>query len=156
MSSKARRRNGRRGFVRAPAGIAAAIAAAIYGLLPDRLIIGPRFIIPALEIVLIAAVVLTNPRRSDRQSYWSRFFSLALIALIALVNLLSLILLIRELVSNSSGHGRLLLLAAGQVWSTNVIVFAAAYLGAGPRRTGRPDQEGSAPARPSRLPVHSR
>ncbi|MDQ6936228.1 MAG: hypothetical protein M3140_00715 [Actinomycetota bacterium] len=123
----ARRDSGRRGRVRAPAAAAALAAAAIYGLLPDTLIVGPRFVVPCLEVALIVAVMVTNPHRSDRHSRWSRGMSVALIGLIALTNLVSLVLLIGQLISSSTSHGRLLLLGAGQVWITNVIVFAAAY-----------------------------
>lgn len=119
--------NDRRGLVRAPAAAAALVAAATYGLLPDTLIVGPRFVVPCLELTLIAAVMVTNPHRSDRHSRRSRYLSLALIVLIALTNLVSLVLLIGQLIASSTSHGRLLLLAAGQVWVTNVIVFAAAY-----------------------------
>jgi len=118
---------GRRGLVRAPAAAATVVAGAIYGLLPDTLIIGPRLVVPCLEIVLILAVMVTNPHRSAHHSRRSRLMSLALILLIALTNLVSLVLLIGQLIASSIGHGRLLLLAAGQVWITNVIVFAAAY-----------------------------
>jgi hypothetical protein len=118
---------GRRGLVRAPAAGAALVAAAIYGLLPDTLIIGPRLVVPCLELTLIVAVMVTNPHRSDRHSRRSRGLSLILILMIALTNLVSLVLLVGQLVASSTSHGRLLLLAAGQVWVTNVIVFAAAY-----------------------------
>ena len=140
---------GRRGWVRAPAAGAALVAAAIYGLLPDTLIIGPRFVVPGLEVALIAAVLVTNPHRSDQHSRWSRGLSLVLILLIALTNLVSLVLLVGQLVASSTSHGRLLLLAAGQVWVTNVIVFAAAYWEldrGGPVARTRTDRHRLAPA----------
>jgi len=118
---------GRRGLVRAPAAVGALVAAAIYGLLPDSLIIQPRLVVPGLEVGLVVVVMVTNPDSSDRHSRRSRLMSLALILLIALTNVMSLFLLVGQLIASSSSHGRLLLLAAGQVWITNVIVFAAAY-----------------------------
>ncbi len=59
---------GRRGRVRAPAAAGASVAAAIYGLLPDSLILGPRLVVPCLEVGLIVAVMVTNPHRSDHHS----------------------------------------------------------------------------------------
>ncbi len=52
--------------------------------------------------------------------------SIGLVLLIAASNAASLVLLVHRLVSGSS-DGATLLLAAGQVWLTNVLVFALAY-----------------------------
>ncbi len=117
----------RRGMVRAPAAAAALVAAALYGLLPDTLIIGPRLVIPTLEVALIGAVLLTHPTRSDRHTRRSRILSLTLIGLLALTNMASLLLLIDQLLTSQSSHAKMLLLAAGEVWLTNVIVFASAF-----------------------------
>ncbi len=117
----------RRGMVRAPAAAAALVAAALYGLLPDTLIIGPRLVIPTLEVALVGAVLLTHPTRSDRHTRRSRILSLTLIGLLALTNMASLLLLIDQLLTSQSSHAKMLLLAAGQVWLTNVIVFASAF-----------------------------
>ena len=83
--------------------------------------------IPILELVLLAALIAVNPLRMTRTTRWSRTTSLTLIGLIALTNLVALIQLLRELASTGSGQGSTLLLAAGQVWLTNVIVFGLAY-----------------------------
>ncbi len=114
-------------MVRAPAAVAFLVAAALYALLPDTLIFGPRLVVPALEVVLVVAVVLTHRASSDRHTRWSRALSLILIALIGLANMVSLVLLIDQLITSQSSHARMLLLAAGQVWLTNVIAFAAAF-----------------------------
>lgn len=118
---------GRRGEPRLPASVATALAGALYGLLPGRLIVGPRLVIPALELVLLAALIAVNPVRMTRHTRWSRTASLALVGLIALTNLVALVLLLRELVAPGKGQSATLLLAAGQVWLTNVIVFGLAY-----------------------------
>jgi len=117
----------RRGEPRLPASVATLLAAALYALLPGTLIVGPRFVIPSLEIVLLAVLIAINPVRMSRTTRWSRQISLALIGLIAITNLIALIVLLRELASVSSGQSVILLLAAGQIWLTNVIVFGLAY-----------------------------
>jgi hypothetical protein len=103
------------------------VAAVLYALLPDRLLLGPRLLIPALEAVLLVAVLVTNPRRLTRQTRLSRAASLALTAVVLLTNLLALGMLVQDLVSASKHSGGQLLLAALQVWATDVIAFGLLY-----------------------------
>lgn len=117
----------RRGEARLPASAATATAAALYALLPDQLIVGPRLVIPILELVLLGALVAAHPVRMDRHTRWSRSTALGLIVLIGVTNLAALVLLLRELVGTGNGQGPVLLVAAGQVWLTDVIVFALAF-----------------------------
>ena len=115
----------RRGEARLPAALAVVVAAALYGLLPDDLILGTRLVVPVLELVLLGALVAVNPVRLDRETRWSRIVSLLLIGLVAGTNLVALVQLVRDLAG--SGSASELLLAAGQVWLTNVIVFGLAF-----------------------------
>jgi hypothetical protein len=117
----------RRGEARLPSACVVVVAIALYALLPENLIIGPRLVIPALEAALLVAVICVNPRRMTRETRWSRIVSLGLVALIAVTNMVALILLLHQLVSTGSSQAVDLLLAAGQVWLTNVIVFGLAY-----------------------------
>jgi hypothetical protein len=120
-------RRGKKGENRlVPAG-AVVIAIALYALLPGSLLFAPRFLIPALEAVLLVALVITNPRRLTRETRMSRISSLALSAVIVVTNLTSLGLLVHDLVSKKAESGGPLLLAALQVWATNVIAFALIY-----------------------------
>jgi hypothetical protein len=123
------RRTGRqgRGEARLPPAVAVVVAAVLYALLPEQLLLGPRLLIPALEAVLLLAVVITNPRRLTRETRFSRLASLTLAGLIAASNLAALGILVSDLVRPSQGNGRALLLAALQVWVTNVIAFGLIY-----------------------------
>ncbi|MEO6502194.1 MAG: hypothetical protein ABIQ09_09830 [Jatrophihabitantaceae bacterium] len=116
------------GEPRLPAALAVLTAIALYSLLPNKLLILPRFVVPGLELLLFIPLVAANPRRMTRGNQELRRLAIALVLLIALSNAVALVLLIRELVG---GHGEnqaaTLLLAAGQVWLTNVLVFALAY-----------------------------
>jgi hypothetical protein len=118
---------GRRGEARLPAALAVAVAVALYLALPERLIIGPRFVIPALELLLLVPLMAVNPARFTRQTRWSRLLSLGVVFVIAAANLVALALLIRALVGSTASQGRQLLTAALQVWLTNIIVFGLAY-----------------------------
>jgi hypothetical protein len=114
------------GETRLPAAVAVVVAIALYAALPAQLLLGPRYVVPALEVLLFVPLVAVNPRRMTRQNKWLRRLSLTLVLVIAAANTVALILLVGELVSGAS-QGKALLLAAGQVWFTNIIMFALAF-----------------------------
>ncbi|MCW2887334.1 MAG: hypothetical protein QOE54_6484 [Streptosporangiaceae bacterium] len=107
--------------------MATLIAILLYLALPQRLLIGPRYVLPALEFLLLISLVAINPRRMTRQTRTSRTLALGLVFLIAAGNLFALGMLIHALVTSSAKDGKSLLLAALQVWLTNVIAFGLAF-----------------------------
>jgi hypothetical protein len=117
----------RRGETRLPAAIAVLTAIALYALLPETLLVLPRFLIPALGVLLLVTLVVINPRRLTRQTRLSRVASLGLVALMGLANNIALVMLLRALLASEVQDGRALLTAALQVWLTNIIVFGLAY-----------------------------
>jgi hypothetical protein len=123
----ARRTAARHGEVRWPATVAVVVAAASYAVLPGRLLLEPRWLIPAVELALLASLVTVNPTRLTRETRWSRIASLALATVIIAANVLSLVVLIHVLTTVRSISGRELLLSALQVWVTNMIAFALVY-----------------------------
>jgi len=120
-------RRGRAGEHRLPAVVAVVAGIALYAILPGELVLGTRYVVPALELVLLVPLVAVNPRRFQRETRWSRTLSIALVGVIAAANMFSLILLIDALVSGGVANGKHLLLAAFGVWLTNIIVFGLAY-----------------------------
>jgi hypothetical protein len=90
-------------------------------------LLGPRYVVPGLELILFIPLLLANPRRMSKQNRLLRRLAIALVLLIAVSNLAALILLIRSLVIGQATAGGQLLGAAGQVWFTNVLVFALAF-----------------------------
>jgi hypothetical protein len=128
VSTTERRHQAHPGEPRLPAAVAVLVAIALYSLLPTQLLIEPRFVVPVLELLLFLPLVAANPRRMTRGNRELRRLAISLVLLIAAGNAVALALLIRQLVG---GHGQddsaTLLLAAGQVWLTNVLVFALAY-----------------------------
>jgi hypothetical protein len=85
-----------------------------------------RFVVPGIEVLLLLALVVANPRRITRQTRWSRTVSIGLAVFVIVSNLVSLGLLIAEL-SNEATSGQNLLVGAMQIWVTNVIGFALLY-----------------------------
>jgi hypothetical protein len=130
---------------RLPAAIAVVVAIALYALLPGRLLLGPRFVVPTLEALLFIPLVVANPTRMTRENRWLRKLSIGLVMVIAATNTVALGLLVHALVAGGSAGGRQLLLGAGQVWATNILLFALAFWEldrGGPvarARTERPD-----------------
>jgi hypothetical protein len=120
-------RPGRRGEARLPAVVAVLFAIALYALLPEPLLVLPRFVIPALGVLLLIALTVVNPRRLTRETRLSRIASLAVVGLIGLANTVALVLLLRALLASQVQDGRALLVAALQVWLTNVVVFGLAF-----------------------------
>jgi hypothetical protein len=106
--------------------LAVVVAALAYAVLPESLLVGPRLAIPAVELVLLAALLVTNPRRIVRQTRWSRGLSIALACVVIATNLVALAMLVRSLTSSAPG-GMPLLLAGMQVWLTNVIGFGLLF-----------------------------
>ena len=78
-------RRGKRGEARVPPAVAVLVAVALYAVLPEPLLVGPRFLIPALELVLLVSLIATNPLRMTRQTRWSRVVSLVLTVLVVMV-----------------------------------------------------------------------
>jgi len=112
---------------RFPAVAAVLVGVVLYVALPSNLTFGTRFVVPALELLLLVPLVLVNPRRFSRETRWSRILSVGLVGVIGAGNLTSLVLLVRALVSGGGSDADKLLLAALQIWLTNIIVFGLAY-----------------------------
>ena len=129
MSSKSvHERSDRRaaaGENRLPPACAVVVAVVVYALLPSAVLITNRLLVPAVEVLLLIALLVTNPKRMTRQTRWSRSASIALAMLLIVTNLVALGMLVSELTGRESGTH--LLVAAMQIWLTNVIGFGLLY-----------------------------
>lgn len=117
----------RRGEVRLPAVLAVLAAVALQLALPNRLLLGPRYVLPVLELLLLLPLVAVNPVRLTRQTRWSRETGIALALLILAANLGVLLLLVAALVDGQAKNATQLLVAALQVWATNVIAYGLLF-----------------------------
>jgi uncharacterized membrane protein len=117
------------GETRWPAQAAVLVAIVLQLLLPDSLIrgLGNRALIPALEGVLLLALLIANPGRISKEESRLRIVGLALIAVITIANVVSLTELIHALLYGSKAGGRPLVYASVPIWLTNVIVFGLWY-----------------------------
>ncbi len=113
-----------------PASLAVVAALLLYVTLPARLVVGPRWVLPALEATLLVPLILPPRRRHHTDPPWIRGTSIGLIALVNAANVVTLALLASFLVSG--GHqdpdlGRELILSALEIWLTNVLIFGLWY-----------------------------
>ena len=142
------------GESRYAATAAVVVAIVLYAVLPSTLVIlGPRFLIPLLELALLVPLLVGNPRRMTRQNRVLRWISIGLILLIALANATSLVLLVDALVNGSSKDGTSLLLGAGAGLAHQRHRVRAGVLGARPRRPGGADPGAARTAAAGGLPV---
>jgi hypothetical protein len=106
-----------------PAQLAAAIALAVYLTLPHKLVMGPRWLVPSVEGVLLVGLVVTTPTRHLGQSPRRRAVIILLLGLVSATTLVSLILLAHFLLQGSKAGGGPLIVAGGELWLTTILVF---------------------------------
>ena len=110
-----------------PAQLAVGIAIALHLTLQDKLIIGPRLLIPAVEGALLVTLVVYSPPRANRLEEKHRWFLWAVLALVTLTYLVSLGLLVHYLVTGGAAGGDALIGSGVVLWVTNVLLFSVIY-----------------------------
>lgn len=110
-----------------PAAIALIVALTLYASLPSSFFPVLRYVVVAIGIVLLIPLFAVNPVRLHKQTRWSRGLSIGQTLLLLVANQVALVQLVVQLVTAAKDDGPTLLLAAVQVWVTNVIVFALLY-----------------------------
>jgi len=116
------------GEPRLPVSLAVVFAVVFMVALPSRVANQPRWVFPALAMVLLVGIVVANPTRIGRPSRALRAASLTLIAVLSIANAVSATRLILDLV-NARGirDPATLLLTGAAIWLTNIVVFALWY-----------------------------
>jgi uncharacterized membrane protein len=109
-----------------PASLALLTCAALYFVLPNRLVVGPQWVLPLLIVLPLIPLSITKHRHPD-ESPWVRRLSIALVALVTVANLISMSLLVRQLLVAHVSQGRNLIYSAVAVWFTNIISFGLWY-----------------------------
>lgn len=109
-----------------PVAVAMIAGIALYATLPSSFTPTLRYAVVVLIAASLLPLVLLNPHRLSRETRWSRALSTGGGLLLLAANQFALVQLVIELVSPARG-GPQILLAALQVWSTNVIAFALVY-----------------------------
>lgn len=110
-----------------PAQVSVLAAIALQLLLPERLTVGPTWLLPALEIVLLGGLAIATPRQLQHEHRNRRRAALGMTAVVSAANIASLVLLSRELLRHGSPNGRELITSGALIWLTNVIIFGLWY-----------------------------
>ena len=110
-----------------PAAVALLVAMVLYLALPDLLILGPRWLLPVLEGLLVIPLLVSNPDRSEPDTALLRTISVLLIAIVSAANLSALGLLVHDMIESTDIEGKQLIFSAVALWWTSVIVFALWY-----------------------------
>jgi hypothetical protein len=110
-----------------PAQLAVALAIGLNFALSDRVTIGPTWLLPSVEAVLLAVLVVVAPARANRHSAGVRRFALAVIALVSLTNVASLTMLVHYLLQGGHAGGRALIYSGVVLWATNVLLTSVWY-----------------------------
>jgi uncharacterized membrane protein len=100
-----------------------AVAIALDLALPERLTLGPNWLLPSVEMLLLLGLLLASPRPSVRHSPGRRMVAMGLTALVSLVNTISLALLVHYLLHGGKADGRALIGAGMLLWVNNVLLF---------------------------------
>jgi len=110
-----------------PAELAVVAAILLYVVLPNRLIVGPRWLLPALEALLIVPLAIRRRVGAGRTDPLWRALSVAVIALVNLANVISVGLLVHRVLYNEPTKSTQLMYSGIAIWVTNVIVFGLWY-----------------------------
>ena len=121
-----RRTDGER---RWPVAVAVLVAIALQLVLPARLGLRPKYLIPGLEAALLVALVVANPGRFTDRNRLLRPGGPALLVLVIAANTVSAGLLINDLLRSRGPvtDATALLTSAGDVYLTNIIAFGLLY-----------------------------
>ena len=114
-----------RAEARWPASLAVVAAAALYLTLPGKFTLGPTWIIPAIEALILIPLSIAAPMRHPHEKQAVQYAAFVIIGIANVANVASLVLLIRALVYDAkSVTGPELLFSSIAIWLTNVIVFS--------------------------------
>jgi hypothetical protein len=104
----------------------AVVAAAIVldFALPERLTLGPSWLLPGAEALLLVGLIFFSPHERVRHSGLRRRVAIGLIAVVSAVNAVSLILLAHYLLHGHPKSGTSLMFSGIALWGTNVLLFA--------------------------------
>jgi hypothetical protein len=109
-----------------PGQLAVLIALLLYLVLPPKLTIGPNWLLPTAEGVLLAALVLAIPRRR-LAAHRRRTLALSLVFVVTVANLVALGLLTHYLIIGGHARGADLIDGGLVIWLTNLVLFAVWY-----------------------------
>ncbi|MEV5962592.1 hypothetical protein AB0L70_12565 [Kribbella sp. NPDC051952] len=110
-----------------PASLAVIAVLILQLLVPTQINGLPRWLMPALGLLLLLPLVWMNPFHLRRDEPWLRWVELVLLAVLVLANAFYLAGLIYFLNHGAANQGLVLVKGALLIWVTNVVAFAVWY-----------------------------
>jgi len=113
-----------------PVALAIVVATALHVALPAKYRVNPPWIAPAVLLGLLAALIIGDPGRIDRQKPWLRILTGIMIGALTLANLAAAGRLVHDILTNNQLYATTatgLLATGGVIWATNVIAFGLWY-----------------------------
>jgi len=110
-----------------PAVIGLLIALTLYATLPSAFLPALRYTVVFIGIAMLIPLLLLNPHRLLKETRWSKNLATGQALLLVAANEVALVQLIMLLTSSGTSDGPNLLLAALQIWVTNIIAFALVF-----------------------------
>ncbi len=103
------------------------LAVVLQFTIPHELRWGDRYTIAIIELLLVASIGITAPKRHISFKGFNRTIAVLLIGMLSFANISSLSLVINGLLNGSQVPGRQLVEAAFAIFITNIIVFSLWY-----------------------------
>ena len=108
-----------------PASVAVVVAALLYLFMLGKFTLGPPWIIPAIEALILIPLSIAAPRRKPGEERVVQYAAFSIIGIAGIANVTSLVQLIHAVVYHAkSVTGAELLFSSIAIWLTNVIVFS--------------------------------
>jgi hypothetical protein len=110
-----------------PAQVAILGAIALQIALPDRLAVGPGWLVPSLEGILLIGLFFATPNVLEYEHPRRRRAAIGLIAFVTAANIYSLGALSHYLLHHNVSHGGELIRSGTLIWLTNFVIFGLWY-----------------------------
>lgn len=110
--------------------LAILVVAGLHVALPAKYRVNPAWVLPVVLLVLLAALIIGDPGRIDRQRSWLRVGTVGVIALLTLANMVAAGRLVGAIITTNklfASNAVALLATGGVIWATNVIAFGLWY-----------------------------
>jgi uncharacterized membrane protein len=95
--------------------------------LTKRLTVGPAWLVPALEGVLLIGLSMATPRQLEHEHKTRRRTAITLTAFVSAANVFSLVALTSLLLHHNVSNGHTLIASGMLIWLTNFLIFALWY-----------------------------
>ena len=107
-----------------PVQVALGLIIVVQLTLADQVSVGPTWLAPAVEAVLLFALIVITPARATEERPGRRMVAMTLIGVVSAINVTSLGLLVHYLVKGGQADGGALVLSGTKLLLTNVLLFS--------------------------------